>query len=440
VRRGGGPLHDGAQAGYVPPRLRRAWRVSASAAGALAALLATAAGWPGSPQPSTLQPSASSPSAAQPAPASTSPAAPVWLISRSARATMHLPSAAPALPTVAPLRHLLTADLVAVSAHPLPASALAAVRHLRGVHVAQAVDAAQVQVNGKFVAVLGVDPSQFRGFAAKPVARDTAFWRSVAAGDLGISYDMGKQGKLPSGSSVTVAGRHVVTMTVGRLGTVGIGGIDAVMSDTAAESLGFPAHNAIVISATTKTNFATLAKRVKKVLPHSAAVDQVAVQPGQAGSGAAPAPSSAQQPSVSGLLTLTQVRAFLSAAVSRIGMPYVWGAAGPRAFDCSGLVQWSFRQAGVVMPRVAADQARTGPAVPVKDLLPGDLLFYHTDPTAPGYISHVAIYLGNGRMLQAPETGMDVEIVPADLSVSDGFAGAIEVSPTIAAQVAATSV
>jgi cell wall-associated NlpC family hydrolase len=143
---------------------------------------------------------------------------------------------------------------------------------------------------------------------------------------------------------------------------------------------------------------------------------------------------------VHGLLTLTQVRAFLAAAVSRIGLPYVWGAAGPRAFDCSGLVQWSFRQAGVVMPRVAADQARTGPAVPVKDLQPGDLLFYHTDPTAPDYISHVAIYLGNGRMLQAPQTGMNVEIVPADLSVSDGFAGAIEVSPTIAAQVAATSV
>jgi cell wall-associated NlpC family hydrolase len=340
---------------------------------------------------------------------------------------------------VAPLGHLVTADLVAVSAQPLPASALAAISHLHGVHVAQAVDAAQVQVNGKFVAVLGVDPAQFRAFAAKPVARDTAFWRSVAAGDLGISYDMGKQDKLPAGSSVTVAGRHVVTMTVGGLGTVGIGGIDAVMSDTAAESLGFPTHNAIVINATKKTNFATLAKKIKKVLPPSAAVDQIAVQPGQAGSAVAPAPSSTQ-PSVSGLLTLTQARAFLSAAVSRVGMPYVWGAAGPRAFDCSGLVQWSFRQAGVVMPRVAADQARTGPAVPVKDLQPGDLLFYHTDPTAPGYISHVAIYLGNGRMLQAPEPGMDVEIVPADLSVSDGFAGAIEVSPTVAAQVAATSV
>jgi peptidoglycan DL-endopeptidase CwlO len=74
----------------------------------------------------------------------------------------------------------------------------------------------------------------------------------------------------------------------------------------------------------------------------------------------------------------------------------------------------------------------------VRYLQAGDLLFYHTDPTAPGYISHVAIYLGNGKMLQAPEPGMDVEIVPVDLG-SD-FAGAIDVAPATAAQVAATSV
>jgi peptidoglycan DL-endopeptidase CwlO len=348
------------------------------------------------------------------------------------------PIARPALPRVAPLRHLLTPDLVAVSARPLPARSLAAIRHLHGVHAAQAVDAAQVRVNGKFVAVLGVSPSQFRSFAAKPTAQDTKFWRSVAAGDLGLSYTMGKQDKLPTGSRVTVAGRHVETMSVGPLGTVGIGGIDAVVSDAAADALGFPQHNAIVISATRKTSFATLAKRIKRLLPHSAAVDQVAVQPGQPGAGVAPTPSSPPQTSVNGLVTPTQVREMLAAAVSRIGMPYVWGAAGPRAFDCSGLVQWSFRQAGVIMPRVAADQALTGPSVPVKDLQPGDLLFYHFDPTAPDYISHVAIYLGDGRMIQAPETGMDVEIVPVD--TGDGFAGAIEVSPRIAAEVAATSV
>jgi peptidoglycan DL-endopeptidase CwlO len=120
--------------------------------------------------------------------------------------------------------------------------------------------------------------------------------------------------------------------------------------------------------------------------------------------------------------------------MSRQGLPYVWGAAGPAAFDCSGLVQWSFAQAGIVMPRVAADQALSGPAVPVSQLAAGDLLFYRTDPTAPDYISHVAIYLGNGWMIQAPEPGMDVEIVPA--SFGSEFAGAIRVSPAQAASVA----
>ena len=84
-----------------------------------------------------------------------------------------------------------------------------------------------------------------------------------------------------------------------------------------------------------------------------------------------------------GLLSPAQVTAFLKAALSRVGMPYVWGAAGPTAFDCSGLVQWSFAQAGVAMPRVAADQARTGPAVPVSQLQPGDLLFYHLTRRPP---------------------------------------------------------
>jgi peptidoglycan DL-endopeptidase CwlO len=425
VERGGRVLPHGG---------RRVWRAYGPAAGALAALLATAAGWPGAPQHARQGPS-SSPSA--------SPTSPAWLLSRTAPTAMPAPDTHPAqaLPKVAPLGHLTPVDLAAVSAATLPASALSAIRHLHGVQAAVAVDAARVRVNGRFVAVLGVDPSRFRAFASKPTAANDAFWRSVAAGQLGLSYDMGKQAKMPPGTSVAVAGQHVETMSVGPLRTVGIGGIDAVISDTVADSLGFPEQNAVMISATKHANYAKLAKQIKKVLPRSAAVDQLAVQPSQPASTPVTQPAGAgapTQPSINGLVTVTQVRAMLSAALSRLGMPYVWGAAGPRSFDCSGLVQWSFRQAGIVMPRVAADQARTGPSVPVKDLQAGDLLFYHTDPTAPGYISHVAIYLGNGKMLQAPEPGEFVEIVPVDLG-SD-FAGAVDVSPSIAAQAAATSV
>jgi len=185
--------------------------------------------------------------------------------------------------------------------------------------------------------------------------------------------------------------------------------------------------------------FTKLTREVKKALPRSAEVEQMVVETSQgtATAGASAAAGSVQ-PTTSGLAAAGVIRAMLAAAESRLGMPYVWGAAGPTSFDCSGLVQWSFRQAGVIMPRVAADQARTGPAVPVNRLQPGDLLFYHTDPTAPDYISHVAIYLGDGKAIQAPEPGMNVEIVSVDLG-SD-FAGAIDVSPAVAAQVAATSV
>jgi peptidoglycan DL-endopeptidase CwlO len=408
--------------------------------GAVAALMIVAAGWPGLASASIRVPGPSGPGPAStsgPGPASTSGP---WLLGRTAPTLVSSPAttAAPAVGTdvyVAPLRHVLPVDVVAVSATTLPAAAVNKVRDMPGVRGVEAVDAARVRVNGRFAAVLGVNPSGFRRFAAKPTAKDTGFWRSVQGGGLGLSYEMGKQDKLPTGTSVTVAGRTVQTMQVGKFGTVGIGGVDAVITDKAARSLGFPVHNAIVISAPS-AHFTKLTREIKKALPHGTEVDQLVVQTGQGTSASAPAGS--VQPTVGGMASVSVIRAFLAAAESRLGMPYIWGAAGPRAFDCSGLVQWSFRQAGVIMPRVAADQARTGPAVPVKRLAPGDLLFYHTDPTAPDYISHVAIYLGGGKMIQAPEPGMDVEIVPVDLGSE--FAGAIDVSPAIAAQVAATSV
>jgi cell wall-associated NlpC family hydrolase len=177
---------------------------------------------------------------------------------------------------------------------------------------------------------------------------------------------------------------------------------------------------------------ASLVQLIKKVLPSGAAVEPLVTQVSRPSSaGIAPSGAAAGGPA----MTTAQLTTALRAAESRQGRPYVWGAAGPASFDCSGLVQWSFAQAGVSMPRVAADQARTGLAVPVSQLEPGDLLFYHTDPTDPGYISHVAIYLGNGWMIQAPQPGLNVQVVPA--SFGSQFAGAIRVNPRIAAAVAA---
>jgi cell wall-associated NlpC family hydrolase len=337
---------------------------------------------------------------------------------------------------VAPLRRLLQADLFVIAPTTLRSSIAAAVQRLNGVVAAQQLEAARLEVNGKLTAMLGVNPSAFRAFAARPTADSLGLWENVAAGGVAISYTMGKLDNLPIGRRVRVTGRRVEELPVAGLGTVGIGGVDVVVSDAVARSLGMPADNAIVISAP-HADLSSLMRQVQKLLPRGAAIAPLVAQsatsgtPRTAGAAGVAATAAADGPG----LTTAEVIAFLTAAESRLGRRYEWGGDGPIVFDCSGLVQWSLAQAGVVMPRVAAEQAQTGPLVPVSQVQPGDLLFYHTDPTAPGYISHVAIYIGDGEMIQAPEPGLDVEVVPADFGSE--FAGAVAVNPRVAADVAA---
>jgi len=113
--------------------------------------------------------------------------------------------------------------------------------------------------------------------------------------------------------------------------------------------------------------------------------------------------------------------AAIAAATTRLGAAYVWGATGPGTFDCSGLVQWAYAQAGLALPRVAADQWDAGPHPGLAELAPGDLLFWATDPSDPTTIHHVAIYIGNGTMIAAPHTGDVVKVQPVYLT---GFIGA----------------
>jgi peptidoglycan DL-endopeptidase CwlO len=92
-------------------------------------------------------------------------------------------------------------------------------------------------------------------------------------------------------------------------------------------------------------------------------------------------------------------------AFAELGKRYVWGATGPNTFDCSGLTQFVWRQAGVLIPRVAADQYAWTIPVPLSQLLPGDLVFFgRTD------IHHVGIYIGDGLMINAPYTGTVVQV------------------------------
>jgi cell wall-associated NlpC family hydrolase len=343
-------------------------------------------------------------------------------------------------PAVAPLRRTLQPDLLVVSPRSLPGPLLASVSRLPGVIAAERIEAVRMRVNGSYTAVLGVNPSAFRSFAAPATAKSDALWEGVAGGGIAVSYPMGTLDRLPLGGTVTVTGRRAGKLRVVAFGTLGIGGVNAVVSDAVARSLGAPAGNAIVISARA-SDFTADAAAVGRLVPHGAGVERLVTVKAVARSGSAAGPEqyaaggAGAGPSGQAAVPAAQLNEFLRAALSRVGMPYVWGGDGPDVFDCSGLVQWAFRQAGIVMPRVAADQALTGAPVPVSQLRPGDLLFYHTDPTDPGYISHVAIYIGNGWMLQAPEPGENVQVVPADFGPE--FAGAVRVDPARAAAVAA---
>lgn len=94
----------------------------------------------------------------------------------------------------------------------------------------------------------------------------------------------------------------------------------------------------------------------------------------------------------------------MAMAMGKLGSPYRWGAAGPGVFDCSGLVYWSYRQTGLTLPRSSRAQSQVGTAVSKGALQPGDLVFFYRP------VSHVAIYIGNGRVVDASTSGKPVKI------------------------------
>jgi cell wall-associated NlpC family hydrolase len=97
-------------------------------------------------------------------------------------------------------------------------------------------------------------------------------------------------------------------------------------------------------------------------------------------------------------------------ALTQLGKPYQWGAAGPDTYDCSGLTMMAWARAGVSLLHYTGYQWEEGPHVPLDQLQRGDLLFYATDNSDPATIHHVGIYIGNGMMVDAPFTGADVRI------------------------------
>ncbi|GAA2075146.1 C40 family peptidase [Actinomadura alba] len=324
---------------------------------------------------------------------------------------------------VAPLKKRLTPDLLVAAPASLPPDALAKVRRLKGVNAAEVVDAAQALVAGKRVGLLGVEPSTFRAFTPKPTAESDALWRNVAAGDVAISFTMGNDGGVRLGTQVPIGGSQRQTQTrVGAYATMGMSEIDAVVSRTTAQSLGVPGANAILISAP-KADLGGLTKQLRRALPKHARMLQLNPKADSLPAGTGTLPKARGQ-----VLTRSQIMVAIQAAQTKLGMPYVWGGESDAegGYDCSGLLQYAFARAGVRLPRVAADQARAGWVIPFSKAQAGDLLIWASDPTAPGYISHIALYIGGGRMIVAPRTGDVVKIAPVHFN---NFKGAVRINP-----------
>jgi len=93
----------------------------------------------------------------------------------------------------------------------------------------------------------------------------------------------------------------------------------------------------------------------------------------------------------------------LALAKGKLGAPYVWGAAGPSAFDCSGLIVWAYKQLGVSLPHSSVTLSTMGTPVSKAALQPGDLVFFYSP------VSHVGIYAGNGMVLNATQSGEPVQ-------------------------------
>ncbi|MGH3375582.1 MAG: C40 family peptidase [Actinoallomurus sp.] len=329
--------------------------------------------------------------------------------------------------TVAPLQKAVTPHVLVASGQTLPAASVEAVRHLKGVKAVETVDAAQAYVAGKRVGVMGVDPSTFRAFTPDASAKSDALWRNISSGDVAVSFTMGKDGDIPLASWTQIGGtEHKTSVRVGAYATMGIGQVDAVVSHATARGIGMPSGNALLVSAP-HTDITKLRRALAKVVPHGTKTAALESRyDGTTSPGGVPSAATGK------VMTAPEVNAAIRAAESKIGLPYVWGGESDRegGYDCSGLVQYAFAKAGIRMPRTADIQAFTGWRLPFSQAQPGDLLTWKNDPTFNG-VSHIAIYLGNNKMVVAPHTGTDVQIQTVYMN---NFWGAIRVNPQLAAR------
>jgi cell wall-associated NlpC family hydrolase len=107
-----------------------------------------------------------------------------------------------------------------------------------------------------------------------------------------------------------------------------------------------------------------------------------------------------------------RARRVVAFALAQVGKPYLWAGAGPDTFDCSGLTMRAWERAGVALPHYSAGQAQLVLPVPWDQLRPGDLVFFAADPGDITTVYHVALYVGGGLVVEAPQPGTNVRVAP----------------------------
>jgi len=237
-------------------------------------------------------------------------------------------------------------------------------------------------------------------------ATSSAKAASDAAAALQVDLQK-KQGELTNQSDAVRAKYNSLTQAerINYAGTTVPAGFVSPVPMAAAPAATAPAATAP--AATAPAAIAPAAIAPAAIAPASAPVAGVSAPRPAATSAGAP---SSQKPATAAMPALapgsSSGAGALQAALSKLGSPYVYGATGPNAFDCSGLTQWAFKQVGISIPRTAEAQAGSGTAVSRDQLQPGDLVFFYSP------VSHVGIYAGNGNVVHASTEGQPVKVAP----------------------------
>jgi cell wall-associated NlpC family hydrolase len=141
------------------------------------------------------------------------------------------------------------------------------------------------------------------------------------------------------------------------------------------------------------------ARKAAELAKQQAAEQKAAEEAAAAEESAGSSSSTSETSQASDSSYATKAEKALAFARSQVGKPYVWGATGPDSYDCSGLTQAAWNAAGISLPRTTYDQVNAGTTVTLANARPGDLVFFYDD------VTHVGLYIGNGKMIHAPKPG-----------------------------------